>query len=610
MLLGKFKKRFGSRHLHELADIFGAFRRTISYCFQKSPRYTTGVLVATVASSLTPILSIFLVGRMIDELVRIVSVKGSSPSEYLLQLFVFYLLTRLFSFLLNELRGYFEVNMTFDFTREFDRDVARKFAYLDDEYYDDPEINTLLQKVRENTNRSNSFMWDVFEVLFEVTDLVAALVVLTAFSPIFLVLILFATVPAFVNDLLMGKRKWAIWDAKGDVRKDYGWTRGYLSGGSLPEIRIFRIREYFLDRVYRLYKDFQDSQRAVENRRVRRAVFLNVIRVLGFFAAVAMLIWDVLLTVVTVGSFSFYLSTIQRAENGMGRLFRLLSRIYENGLFMVDIYKFLNLKEKIVSGQVCLTEDRRPPGIKVAGLKFKYPLREEYVLNGIDLTINPGDHIAIVGENGAGKTTLIKLLMRFYDATAGKILIDGNPIQDLDLDTWYRKVGTLFQDFNSYHFNVRTNIGVGDVAKAFKMEKVIEAAKKSGAHEFVERYEKKYDQILSKAFEGGIKPSAGQWQRIALARAFFKDAPVLILDEPTSAIDPKAEYELFQKIFEFTKGKTVIIISHRFSTVRNAQKIIVLDKGKIAEQGSHEELMKIEGGKYRTAFELQKRGYE
>ena len=611
MAFSELKKKLGTKNFRDVTDIARAFYRTVVYSFKHAPYYTGGFLGTKILNSVTPLLSLFIIGKLIDELIRIVGAGITAQSENLVRLLILYLVIRFFILVLNELGAYFEVNLSFDFNREFDMDVARKFAYLDEEYYDNPETNTLLQKVRENSHRSANFMWDAFDVLGQLFDVTSALVVLVAFSPVFIILILLATVPSFINDLLIGKRRWSIWDTKGDTRKDYGYTRGYLSSSnSLPEVRIFRVREYLLGRVNNLYKEFQNVQRAVENKRIKRAVFLDIVRVLGFFAAITILIRDVLIASVTVGSFSFYFSTIRQAEGAMDRLFRFLSRTYEDGLFMVDVYKFMDLEKKIVPGQVCLTDKNQTPRVEIEGLRFKYPGREEYVLDGINLVINPGDHLAIVGENGAGKTTLIKLLMRFYDTVEGKIMIDGKSIKDIDLDSWYRKVGTLFQDFNNYHFDVRTNIGVGDIAKAFDIQKVVGAAKKAGANEFVQKYENKYDQVLNRAFKGGIKPSAGQWQRIALARAFFKDAPILILDEPTSAIDPKAEYELFQKIFEFTKGKTVIIISHRFSTVRNAQKIIVLDKGKIVEQGSHEELMKIEGGKYRTAFELQKRGYE
>ena len=269
----------------------------------------------------------------------------------------------------------------------------------------------------------------------------------------------------------------------------------------------------------------------------------------------------------------------------------------------------MDLPRKIIPGKERILSKSGPPSIQFKNLTFKYPGRDEVVIDNLNLKINPGEHLAIVGENGAGKTTLINLLMRFYDPSNGDILVDEVPLKNIDLDDWYKRVGVLFQEFNSYHFDAKTNIGVGDIERIKDMKGIIEAAKKSGANGFISEYKNKYDQILNRAFDDGIRPSWGEWQKIALARVFFKDAPVLILDEPTSAIDPKSEFEIFTKLFEFTKGKTVIIISHRFSTVRNAQRILVLNEGKVVEEGDHASLMRVKNGRYKKAFELQSLGY-
>ena len=284
--------------------------------------------------------------------------------------------------------------------------------------------------------------------------------------------------------------------------------------------------------------------------------------------------------------------------------------LYEFGLYIVDIFDFFDLENDIKNGTICLKDTNSPPEIKFENISFKYPNTDKFIFKNFSLDIQPSEHIAIVGENGAGKTTLIKLLMRFYDLDKGRILMNGIDLKELDIDTWYKMVGTLFQDYNFYHFDAKTNIGIGNISNIKEMEKIVEAAKASGAHEFIDKYDKKYKTPLSKQFKGGINPSKGQKQKVALARAFFKDAPMLVLDEPTSSIDPKAEFEIFEKLFDFAKDKSVVIISHRFSTVRNASRIVVLHNGKIIEQGAHEKLVKIKNGEYKKAFELQKKGYE
>jgi len=251
-----------------------------------------------------------------------------------------------------------------------------------------------------------------------------------------------------------------------------------------------------------------------------------------------------------------------------------------------------------------------PPLIEINDIAFKYPLTSKNILYNFSLTIKPSEHVAIVGENGAGKTTLIKLLMRFYDTDTGTIALNGTDIKDLKIDSWYQNVGTLFQDFNKYHFDVKTNIGLGDISNISDIKNIDLSASKAGADEFIKKFEDKYDQVLSRVFEGGTDLSGGQWQKIAIARVFFRNPGLIILDEPTSAIDPKSEAEIFERIFEFTKDRSVIIVSPRFSTVRNASRILVMEDGRIIEDGTHKQLMDIPNGKYKSAFEIQRKGYE
>lgn len=250
-----------------------------------------------------------------------------------------------------------------------------------------------------------------------------------------------------------------------------------------------------------------------------------------------------------------------------------------------------------------------PPVIEFKHVSFQYPDNKRYILKDFNLTIKSGEKIAFVGENGVGKTTLIKLLLRFYDVTDGEITINGINIKHVNLDKWYVYIGALFQDFIKYQFTFKDNVYFGDQKQTNNIELLKDAIAKSGANEFVKNLPDKYDQTVGKMFQDGIDLSGGQWQKLALARAFFKNAPILVLDEPTSAIDAKAEYEIFQHVQELQKDKTVIIISHRFSTVRNADRILVLDEGKIIEEGNHGVLMKKKG-LYAELFNIQAQGYK
>jgi ATP-binding cassette subfamily B protein len=313
---------------------------------------------------------------------------------------------------------------------------------------------------------------------------------------------------------------------------------------------------------------------------------------------------------ITIGLLTFYGATAAEFSNSLEGLFRNTSRVYEGAKFMQDYYALAELPVKVVSGNTKLKLKTEPPQIVFDNVSFIYPNSKQEVLKNLRLTIEPGEKVAFVGENGAGKTTLIKLLSRFYDATAGSILIDGVDLKSIDLDTWYPQLGVLFQEFVRYEFlTVAENIGLGDAATISDKEKVKLAAQMANADKMIEGLKDKYDQMLGKSFEKGVELSGGQWQRIALARGFFRNAPVLVLDEPTSAIDAEAEFKIFENLFEHAQGKTVIIVSHRFSTVRKADRIFVLADGELIEQGTHEELIVL-GGTYSSAFAKQAQGYK
>ncbi|OGM25894.1 hypothetical protein A2962_00435 [Candidatus Woesebacteria bacterium RIFCSPLOWO2_01_FULL_39_61] len=287
------------------------------------------------------------------------------------------------------------------------------------------------------------------------------------------------------------------------------------------------------------------------------------------------------------------------------------SSISARNKFIDKYFDFMET-DRIIKSPPNLTDlprDPHPPLIEVKNVSFKYPSTERYILKDFNLTIRSGEKIALVGENGAGKTTLIKLLLRFHDVTEGEVLINGVNIKEVDLDKWHEEIGALFQDFIKYQFTFKENVYFGDLSKPKKIKFLKLAIEQSGADKFIDTLPEGRNQILGKMFEGGIDLSGGQWQKLALARAFYRNAPILILDEPTSAIDAKAEYEIFQKVQNLQKDKTVVIISHRFSTVRSADRILVLEGGKIIEEGNHRELMEKEG-LYEELFTIQAQGYK
>ena len=604
-------KKTKNEYLKDFLGILFAVKRTLSYSFKIAPLITAIVIATTVLSSVLPFLGTWINSRLIDEVLN--SVKNNLGLSNLLAILIAQsLMVSVTQNFIGRINEYADLEQYYKFSFRIGKNMDEKFANLDTEYYEDPEINNLLQKVREKQiGGPLNFITGLFDLIRILFTIASSTVILIFFSPLLILIVTVTTVPALINNVVFGKRVWGIWDTKGDVRRDYYRSRWPLSDEKpLQEIRIFNIKNYLLDRAYNLFSDFQSTQRVIEIKRIKIKGVLDVVRNLGSILTIIILVSKALSRFITIGYFNFYLSSARMLQGGFTDLFDRLSRIYEDGLYMVDLYTFMDLKEKVVNGTEIISHSEAPLLIEFKNISFKYPGTDKNVLENFNLRIEPREKIAIVGENGAGKSTLIKLLMRFYDVNNGEIIVGGKNIKVVDREDWYKNVGVLFQEFNRYHFDAKTNIGVGNVEFKDNQELIKRAAMESGADEFIEKYKNKYDQILDRAFDYGIDPSIGQWQRIALARVFFKDAPILILDEPTSAIDPKAEYEIFQRLFEFTKDKTVIIISHRFSTVRNATRILVMDDGKIIEEGSREKLVNIIGGKYKIAFELQKKGYE
>lgn len=297
------------------------------------------------------------------------------------------------------------------------------------------------------------------------------------------------------------------------------------------------------------------------------------------------------------------------ARNSLRNLTRSLERIRDADDYVKDFYDIIELQPKILRDNgVELTGDDIT--IQFENVSFKYPGSDKFVIKNANFTITDGEKIAFVGQNGAGKTTMIRLLCRFYDPTEGRILINGIDLKDLNLNSWYERTGALFQDFNRYDLTVKENIGIAAPSEIDNQERITNAATKSGAAEFIDELDGKYDQMIGKAYEKGTELSGGQWQKIALARAYMRNPEVLILDEPTAAIDAKAEAEIFRKLQDLGQDKTLILISHRFSTVRQVNRIFVIEQGEIVEQGSHAELMQIPDGKYAEMYTLQAQMYQ
>lgn len=417
-------------------------------------------------------------------------------------------------------------------------------------------------------------------------------------------------IPSLIAETRTSKAGWFVWDEKGDERHVF-WGISWLmsKAGKQMEIRVQRARSSLLKIVDDMLIKFQNKQRKIFQKANRIIGISKVFEVAGIAIVEIWLIFRVLYQrSLGIESYLFFSQIVARISGAVNAVFASYINMQESVLYARDFFGFMELTPVLnEESKGTKLKTNKIPKIEFKNVWFKYPGSDEYVFKNLNLTIKPGEHIALVGENGAGKTTLVKLLMRFYQPEKGQILVDDMDLMSISLKTWYMHLGVLFQEFNQYPLNIEDNIAISGLGKKDPI-KLKKAMKQSGADKIVENSPKGIETVLDSSFEDGVEPSGGQWQKIALARTFYRNPNVLILDEPTAAIDAKAEYEIFNNIFKQQKNKTAIIISHRFSTVRRADRIVVLDIGNIKEMGSHQELLKA-NGLYKEMFEKQASGY-
>lgn len=485
----------------------------------------------------------------------------------------------------------------------------KKMSKLDIAYFENPEVQDLITKTRDTMQWQLPDYLRNFSYFFKNTfAFFAAFLVLLPYGWWIPFIVTIAALPALYLQAKYGGIKWSIWGSNAPQARRL-WYLNYLLQEPIAvrEIRISQSSESLLNKFKETQQYLFNLNKSALDKYLRVLTLPPIIQAIVIFFVAYIFLPKVIAGAVTIGSFTLIISLLEQLGGRASTAAANLAHIYESNLYVNHYFELLALPPLIPTAKnPVVLEEIKPPKIEFRNVSFRYP-DGPMVLENISFTIEPGESVALVGHNGAGKTTAVKLLCRFYDVTDGEILINNVNIKSLDLPHWYKLLGTLFQQFIQYHLTVRENITLGAPDK--KDEKaMMEAARKSGASEFIAELPKKYDQMLGKEFEDGEELSGGQWQKLAIARAFYEEPPVLILDEPTSAIDAEAEYEIFNNLEKQYKNKTLILISHRFSTVRNANKIIVIDHGKIVEKGSHEELMNL-NGEYAKLFSIQAKGY-
>lgn len=475
------------------------------------------------------------------------------------------------------------------------------------------------ENTRNQINKIESgYTWQVpnlseaiLELIYGVLRFLAITVIVAQISWWLVPLIAVFLVPSLLAESRVARLKWFVWDERGDQRHVYwGLNHIFKQARGQLEIRSLQAKKYLVGKIDTMNEVFYREQEERYRHATRMIVPSKVFEVAGTAVGSIVVLKQVLAHSISLDRYFFLSGALLRIGGALNTIFSTLTRMQEPLLFAENYFAFIDKPVLYVDPPkaIHLPSDKIPE-ILFEDVSFTYPGQTQSVFENLNLVIRPGEHVAIIGENGAGKSTLIKLLLRFYKPVSGRILIDGQDLQEIAIDSWYGVLATLFQEFNQYPFPIAENITIGRPENKNNDRDLHEAARLAGVDEMVNKYKHGWDTVLDSSFEKGTEPSGGQWQKIALARAFYRDAQILILDEPTAAIDAKAEYDIFNNIFEHYGNRTALIISHRFSTVRRADRIVVLDKGKIVGEGNHQELM-VQKGLYEEMFSKQAEGYK
>lgn len=574
---------------------------------------TLGIIAALMPTAVS-----YFIARFIDELVLLTQDNLTSLSDinlgtpiviFFLGVSISELIRRLSRLTIQHLDFRFE---TYHF-RILERELRTKTAMLDVQQYEDPDTWDNIRQGLDHIWKILNFWQVSAQTIARTISIIVAAAISFGISPPVALLILLLAIP---NNIIYGTYAKKIRDFYNDKkniedrRKTWGLFGDLSSEKKIPEYTVTQSHNRVIRILEKIHNRLVLDEIRILTNRYRSYLATYSINFIGDVVSLLFLASQVILGNISIGSFTFFRSQFQTFSGDIDYILGQVIRLNDSAKLGIFVRKLLEMDRVVVSGNVKVP-DGLPPAIEFKNVSFKYPRTNKYVLKDINVKIDPGEEIAIVGENGAGKTTLIKLLLRFYDPTKGKILINGTPLDQIDLKSYYKTIGTLFQEFNVYGTqDIETNISLGDVTVRPSKKRVKKAAANADAHSFIKELKHGYKQILAPLYSRGTNLSTGQKQKIALARMFYRDSPVLIFDEPTASIDAEAEYKIFKRIYKIFEKKTVIIISHRFSTVRNAQKIYVLRRGKITESGSHEELLGKKDGAYAKAFKLQAEGYQ
>ncbi|MGA7931885.1 MAG: ABC transporter ATP-binding protein [Candidatus Sulfotelmatobacter sp.] len=496
------------------------------------------------------------------------------------------------------------------YTRHVSVLVMKHAAQLDLAAYEDPVFYDRLERARVQATDRLGMIQSIGRLVQQAITTASLSIAIMLFSPWLLLMLIAGVVPAFLGESHFAFLGYAKNFRQTPIRRQLDYLR--VLGGSkeaAKELKLFGLAPFLTERFSRLSNQIYDEDVSLARRRLVAGSFLSMIGTAGYYSAYVFVIWRTITGVLSIGELTFLAGSIQQASSNIQQIFSTVSSIADQALFLTDLIAFFEMRPAIASKPNALPAPRPiTRGFEFRNVAFRYPGSSRLVLDGLNFHFRSGERVALIGENGEGKTTIVKLLTRLYDPLEGQVLLDGVDLREYNLEDLYQEIGVIFQDFMRYEMTARDNIAVGRIEQIADLALLQQSAQKSMADEVIGKLPYGYEQMLGRRFDGGVDLSGGEWQKVALARAYLRDAQILILDEPTAALDARSEFEVFQRFAELTAGKMALFISHRFSTVRMADRIVVLEHGRIAEDGDHEQLTRL-GGRYAEMFELQAASY-
>ena len=578
--------------------------------------YTSAIVVLRVLRSVIPVAT-FWVGKLILDSV-IAAKAGHGSLTQIWRYLALELAIVLTGEILARASSLIESLLGDLFSNAMSVELMEHAAKLDLAQFEDPEFYDHLERARRQTVGRIALLSLLLSMSQDALTLVTLAGALIAYNPWLLLLLALAVIPSFLGETHFASLGYSLLFRWTPERRQLDYLR-YVgaSDKTAKEVQMFGLAPWLTERYRDLSQRFYEENRDLSIRRGVVSALLSILGTIGYYSAYVVILIRAVKGDITIGTLTFLAASFGRGRDVIQNILLSASNVYEQALYLRDLFVFLDMRPTIESPPDALPVSKPiQSGFVFEDVGFRYPGSERWAVRNVNLELRPGERVALVGENGAGKTTITKLLARLYDPTEGRITLDGVDLKEYDLTSLRHAIGVIFQDFVRYDMRFDENIGVGEIEsvraeldqKNGTPASITAAAENSLAASLLPRFTQGYQQMLGRRFDDGVDLSGGEWQKIALARAYIRDAQVLILDEPTAALDARAEYEVFLRFSELVAGRMAILISHRFSTVRMADRIIVLRHGRVEEQGSHEELL-ASGGLYEELFTMQAAGY-